>query len=73
MNLVEIRKNGIGSNFTVIDPQDGFRKDNTVWNGTCANCGERVYSSIVSAKYNGWYHTEIVDRMQSAIDYCPKG
>ena len=28
---MEIRKNGIGNGFTVIKPEDGYRKDNTLW------------------------------------------
>jgi hypothetical protein len=72
MNLVEIRKNGVGNGFAVINPQDGYRKDNTVWNGTCSECGERVYSSLMSAKNVGWVHTQITGRMQVAIGYCPK-
>ena len=73
MNLVEIRKNGIGNGFTVINPEDGFRKDNTVWFGECSKCGERVVSSLMSAKNVGWTHTKIVGQMRSAIGYCPKG
>ena len=73
MNLVEIRKSGVGNGFTVINPKDGYRKDNLVWFGECSKCGESVSSSLVSAKYNGWTHTKIVGQMRSAIDYCPKG
>jgi hypothetical protein len=77
MNLLEIRTKGIGSNFTVINPADGYRKDNRLWFGTCSECGEMVSSSSVSAKYNGWTHTltkkisETGFSMKS-IDYCPK-
>ena len=48
MEIQEIREKGIGYYFTVINPQDGFRKDNTIWNGTCSECGERVYNSIMT-------------------------
>jgi hypothetical protein len=83
MNLVEIRKNGIGNGFTVINPEDGYRKDNTLWFGECSECGERVVSSLMSAKSKGWTH-EIKTNVQyhadgreftyssRAVDYCPK-
>jgi hypothetical protein len=45
MNIMEIRENGIGSNFSVVDQADGFRKDNRLWFGTCSVCGERVTNS----------------------------
>ena len=79
MNLVEIRKNGIGNGFTVINPKDGYRKDNAVWFGTCSECGESVSSSSVSAKFNGWTHSVVVRLIGTtgkeikSIDYCPKG
>jgi hypothetical protein len=83
MDLATIRKNGIGSNFAVISPEDGYRKDGTVWFGECANCGERVVSAL-STKFSGWTHEvrtdiryhdsgEILTYKSSAIDYCPKG
>lgn len=78
MNIVEIRTKGIGSNFSVINPHDGYRKDNRLWFGECATCGESVSSSSMSAKSVGWTHTltkkisETGFRMTS-IDYCPKG
>ena len=51
---MEIRENGIGSNFRVINPADGFRKDNRLWFGTCSVCGERV----VNSSFRGvWEHT----------------
>ena len=84
MNLVEIRKNGIGNGFTVINPEDGYRKDNTLWFGECSECGERVVSSLMSAKSKGWtheirtnvqYHTSgnVLSYSSRAVDYCPKG
>jgi hypothetical protein len=77
MNLLEIRKGGIGNGFTVIDPKDGFRKDNSLWFGTCSNCGEMVSSSLVSAKFNGWTHKIIKKengyQVHTSVDYCPKG
>lgn len=58
MEIKEIREMGIGNGFTVINPQDGFRKDNTIWNGTCSECGERVHNSVMT-KY-AWKHTQSV-------------
>jgi len=77
MNIMEIRKNGIGNGFTVINPKDGYRKDNRLWFGECATCGESVSSSSMSAKYNGWTHTltkKISETgfQMTSIDYCPK-
>ena len=83
MNLVEKRIKGIGNGFTVINPEDGYRKDNTLWFGTCSECGEMVVSSLMSAKNTGWTHN-IKTNVQyhadgreftstnRAVDYCPK-
>jgi hypothetical protein len=54
-----IRTQGIGDGFTVINPQDGYRKDNTIWNGTCSECGERVYNSIMT-NYKWKHQTKCV-------------
>lgn len=79
-SLKEIRVNGIGNGFTVVNPADGFRKDNRVWFGTCATCGERVSCSFFD---NGWVHTQILEttfhadgktilqQKSKSIDYCP--
>lgn len=78
MNIVEIRTKGIGSNFSVINPHDGYRKDNRLWFGECSECGEMVSSSSMSAKSIGWTHTltkKISETgfQMTSIDYCPKG
>ena len=79
MNLVEIRKNGVGNGFTVINPVDGYRKDNSVWFGTCSNCNEMVSSSSVSSKDTGWTHSVVLGtigttgKVIKSVDYCPKG
>lgn len=76
MNLLEIRKAGIGSNFTVSNASDGYRKDNSVWFGTCDTCGEQVSSSVMST---GWTHSVVVRLIGTtgkeikSVDYCPKG
>jgi hypothetical protein len=69
LTLSEIREQGIGNGFTVLNPADGFRKDNTLWFGNCANCGERVTQSRFH-KY--WAHTISVGQNASReVDYCP--
>jgi hypothetical protein len=79
MNLLEIRTKGIGSNFSVVNPKDGYRKDNRLWFGECATCGESVSSSSMSAKFNGWTHEIVLGTIGStgkiirSVDYCPKG
>lgn len=78
MNLVQIRENGIGNGFSVINPKDGFRKDNRLWFGTCSECGEMVSSSSMSAKYVGWTHTLVLGtigttgKITRSVDYCPQ-
>ena len=52
--LMELRKNGIGTNFKVLENGDGFRRDNTVWFGKCSVCGGHVSSSRFE---NGWIHS----------------
>lgn len=53
-NFQSVRENGTGTNFTVIEPVDGFRKDNRLWFGTCSVCGERVTNS---ALVGYWEHS----------------
>lgn len=74
-NFQSIRENGIGSNFSVIDPKDGFRKDNRLWFGTCSVCGESVTNSALTGR--GWEHTiyivKTANHSQSyQVTYCPK-
>jgi len=77
-NFQTIRENGIGSNFTALNPADGFRKDNKLWFATCSECGE----SVTNSNLNGvWMHSVTRDfRIDSGIrvggttssfDYCP--
>jgi hypothetical protein len=78
-NFNQIRVEGIGSNFKVINPADGYRKDNRLWFGECATCGESVTNSSMSGK--GWVHTLIenyefvpgkfVNRHSDLLE-CPK-
>jgi hypothetical protein len=79
LTIQEIREQGIGSNFKVANQADGFRKDNTVWFGTCTSCGERISNSFHSGK---WMHEEVLDikyhtngqilsKSSRQLDYCP--
>jgi hypothetical protein len=72
----EIRRSGRGSNFTVKDPDDGYRKNNQLWFGTCDKCGESVTSSQLDK--GKWMHRLVVEKHPMGdttrqIDYCPKG
>jgi hypothetical protein len=81
----EIREQGIGSNFSVLNPEDGFRKDNSLWFGNCSECGERVSQSLHNDYWShtiylekGYYSKEIWEAgrfhnqaTSKASDYCP--
>jgi hypothetical protein len=68
--LTEIREQGIGSNFTVLHPSDGYRKDDRLWFGTCDTCGQRVVNSVFDKT---WNHTILLGRNTSRqVDYCTK-
>lgn len=73
LTLKEIRENGIGNGFTVLNPHDGYRKDNTLWFGKCSVCSETVTQSRFH-KY--WEHTLILEKNKGysksrGVDYCP--
>ncbi len=79
-NFDKIREEGIGNGFKVINPADGYRKDNRLWFGNCSLCGERVTNSSLTGK--GWEHELILEeklnengfRVYSRsrlVDYCP--
>ena len=82
-NFQNIREEGIGSNFTALNPKDGFRQDDQLWFGTCSECGEQVSNSALTGR--GWVHTitEVVSyhadgrtplqASSKKLDYCPKG
>jgi hypothetical protein len=69
-----IREQGIGKGFSVLNPADGYRKDNRLWFGNCSVCNERVtHSNLVGI----WEHTEILEQAKNytksrQIDFCPK-
>jgi hypothetical protein len=78
-DIMTIREMGLGNGFTVLDPADGYRKNNQLWFGTCATCGEGVTSS--RHDYGIWMHKLVISRTGNPpfsgsecsrqIDYCP--
>ena len=79
-NFQTIRENGVGSNFTALNPADGFRKDGRLWFATCSECGERVTNSSLTGV---WMHSVTTSNFRdgsgirigattSSFDYCPK-
>jgi len=69
LSLSEIREQGIGNGFTVLNPADGFRKDNTLWFGKCDTCGETVTQSRF---HKFWEHTiSVGPNTYRGVDYCP--
>jgi hypothetical protein len=73
MNINEIREQGIGSNFKVINQADGYQKNNRLWFGDCVECGERVTNSNLKGV---WVHTIILERdghstKSKDVDFCP--
>jgi hypothetical protein len=78
----DIRERGIGLNFDVMAPQDGFRKDNSLWFGKCTVCMETVSNSLHSKLWEHnidmeiTYHDngkDILSRKSKKVDYCPLG
>jgi hypothetical protein len=68
----EIRELGLGQGFKVLNPEDGYRKDDSIWFGECDQCGTRVSNG----RFFGlkWVHTVKVDGSNSAtkhVEYCP--
>ena len=66
--------------FTVIECEDGIRKDNRLWFGTCSTCGERVTNSALNGIWKHeivlsveYYASGVISRKSSKqVDYCPK-
>lgn len=73
MNIQEIREQGIGNGFSVLNPADGYQQNNRLWFGECSVCGERVTNSNLNGV---WQHTfyfvnEPNYKHSKQIDYCP--
>jgi hypothetical protein len=82
MNIQQIRLEGIGNGFRVLNPGDGFRQNDQLWFGKCDTCGETVTSSYFTG--GAWEHTVytlkeywskdgIYPNHTSSykVDYCP--
>jgi hypothetical protein len=79
--LTQIRAEGLGNGFTVLNPEDGFRRDGTVWFGTCSECGEQVSNSWRDGVWEHTvrtvisYHADGVTPCQTSnqsFGYCPE-
>ena len=80
MNIQQIRLEGIGKGFRVIDPHDGYRKNDQLWFGTCSVCEESVSNSYRDGVWQHHVYTQLVYYGDSAtpnsttshqVDYCP--
>lgn len=74
--VARIRRNGEGKNFKVLNPEDGYRKNDQLWFGKCDQCGEHVSSSRHDKGV--WMHkqespSEWGGTSYRDIDHCPKG
>lgn len=49
-----VREKGLGTNFKVLNAEDGYRKDNRLWFGKCSVCGGHVSNSYHD---RAWVHT----------------
>jgi hypothetical protein len=65
--------------FTVLNAEDGYRKDNRLWFGECSECGERITNSALKGI---WEHEIVIEekryengaiayRSSRKVDYCP--
>lgn len=74
--MIDYSKNDWAVNangFVVLNPRDGYRKDNRLWFGECSECGESVTNSALKGI---WVHTIILERdglstKSKDVDYCP--
>lgn len=77
--LQRIRENGEGNGFSVLDTRDGFRRDGSLWFGTCSVCGERVTNSWRDGLWKHQVATGntfdsdgfILGTASYQVDYCP--
>lgn len=87
--MIDYTKNNWNVNangFTVLNPEDGYRKDNRLWFGECSECGERITNSALDGVWKhtiyferGWYNPEWFEMRimpnyskSKDVDYCPK-
>ena len=77
--VTRVRADGLGNGFVVIDPADGFRRDGSVWFGTCSVCNERVTNSWRDGVWKHTIYTKKVIQPNGFVssstsyesDYCP--
>lgn len=82
MNIQQIRLEGQGNGFRVLDPHDGFRKDDRLWFGTCDQCGKSVTNSSLTGVWEHQVYTNLVYYSKESrfpnsttsfnTTYCPK-
>lgn len=81
MNIQQIRQEGLGNGFRVIEPHDGFRKNDQLWFGKCDQCEATVTNSWLDG---AWMHTVYTkleywgnnthpnSTTSHRVNYCPK-
>lgn len=77
--IQRVRENGEGNGFDVMDPSDGFRRDGSLWFGTCSVCGEQVTNSLRDGVWKHRIPTGdtrdsdgfILGTASLSVDYCP--
>lgn len=70
----EIREQGIGNGFTVLNPHDGILGGNRLWFGTCNTCGEKVTQFHLDKTWNHSVPAQGISGDWTAVrdvDYCP--
>jgi len=81
MDTQQIRREGIGNGFRVIEPHDGFRKNDQLWFGKCDQCEATVTNSWRDGTWMHKVYTELEYWGDSTtpnsttshdVDYCPK-
>jgi hypothetical protein len=81
MNIQQIRREGLGNGFRVIDPHDGFRKNDQLWFGKCSECEATVTNSSLDGVWQHTIYTHIEywgdsrfpnSTQSHQATYCPK-
>lgn len=81
MNIQQIRREGLGNFFRVLDPHDGFRNNDQLWFGKCDHCKETVTNSHLDGIWKHTVYTELEywgdnkrpnSTTSHQVNYCPK-
>lgn len=81
MNLQQIRLEGLGNGFRVIDPHDGFRQNDQLWFGKCNKCNQMVTNSTLDGTWNHTVYTKLEywgdsktpnSTSSYQVNYCPE-